>query len=218
LKRLRVLLADDHRIVAEGLKRLLETEFELVGCVEDGRALLAAARELKPDVIVTDITMPELNGVEALEELIKVDPDVRVVFLTMHHNPAYARRALDAGALGFVLKQSAAEELNLAIRAAAAGHTYVTPEIAGEVFNRMRTGEGTSVDPLTRLTLRQREILRLLVDGHTAKVIAARLSISPRTVEFHKYSMMETLGVTSNAELIRFALQSGAAEFWSSGA
>ena len=213
MKRLRVLLADDHRIVAEGLKRLLEPDFDLVGCVEDGRALLAAARELKPDVIVTDITMPELNGVEALEELKKADPEVRVVFLTMHHNPAYARRALDAGALGFVLKQSAADELKLAIRAAAAGNTYVAPEIAGELFNRMRAGADAPADPLLRLTLRQREILRLLVDGHTAKVIAARLGISPRTVEFHKYSMMETLGVTSNAELIRFALQNEAGEY-----
>lgn len=205
----RVLLADDHRIVAEGLKRLLETEFELVGMVENGRALLAAAKELKPDVIVTDISMPELNGIEAFEELKKDNPDVKVVFLTMHHSVVYARRALDAGAHGYVLKHSASEELILAVKAAAAGKTFVTPSIAGEVFQAMRDGGDSNDDPLGNLTLRQREILRLLVDGHSAKAIAARLDISPRTVEFHKYTMIETLGLSTSADLIRFALQNG---------
>ena len=212
MKRHRILLADDHRIVAEGLKRLLEPEFDLVAVVEDGRALLSAASELKPDVIVSDISMPELNGVEALEEMKKHDPEVRVVFLTMHHNVAYARKALDAGALGFVLKHSAVAELILAVRAAAAGRTFVSPAIAGELLQSMREQDSTNDDPILKLTLRQREILRLLVDGHSAKAIAARLDISPRTVEFHKYSMMETLGISSNAELIRFALESGASE------
>ena len=212
MKRARVLLADDHRIVAEGLKRLLEPEFDLVGVVEDGRALLSAARELRPDVIVSDITMPELNGVEALEEMKRHDPGVRVVFLTMHHNVAYARQAMEAGALGYVLKHSAADELLLAVRAAAAGKTFVTPAIAGELLQAMRSGDAADEDPVRKLTLRQREILRLLVEGHSAKSIAARLDISPRTVEFHKYSMMETLGISSNAELIRFALESGVNE------
>jgi len=212
VKRHRILLADDHRIVAEGLKRLLEPEFDLVAVVEDGRALLSAARELKPDVIVSDISMPELNGVEALEELKKDNPEVRVVFLTMHHNVAYARKAMDAGALGFVLKHSAVAELILAVRAAAAGRTFVSPAIAGELLQSMREQDSANDDPILKLTLRQREILRLLVDGHSAKAIAARLDISPRTVEFHKYSMMETLGISSNAELIRFALESGASE------
>lgn len=207
MKSLRVLLADDHRIVAEGLKRLLEPNFELVGMVEDGLALLAAARELKPDVIVADISMPELNGLDALEELKKINPDVRVVMLTMHHNVAYARQALDAGALGYVLKHSATNELILAVKAAAAGKTFVTPAIAGELFAAMRAGDPAETDPVQSLTLRQREILRLLVDGHSAKAIAARLDISPRTVEFHKYAMMESLGFSSSAELIRFALQ-----------
>ena len=212
MKPVTVLLADDHRIVAEGLKRLLEPEFELIGVVEDGRALLAAARGLQPDVIVSDISMPELNGVEALEELKKVNPGVRVVFLTMHHNVAYARQAMAAGALGYVLKHSAAEELILAVRAAAAGRTFVSPAIAGELLESLRAGDGPNANPAARLTLRQREILRLLVDGHSAKAIAARLGISPRTVEFHKYAMMETLGVPTTAELIRFALQSGVSD------
>jgi DNA-binding NarL/FixJ family response regulator len=208
VKRITVLLADDHSLVAEGLKRILEPEFELVGVVKDGRSLLAAARELKPDVIVSDITMPELNGVEALEELKKDDPDVRVVFLTMQQHVAFARQAMDAGALGYVLKYSATEELIMAVQAAAQGKTFVTSAIAGELLKAMRSGDDAEKDPVRRLTLRQREILRLLVDGHSAKAIAVRLDISPRTVEFHKYSMMETLGISSNAELIRFALES----------
>jgi len=209
MNRVKVLLADDHLIVAEGLKRLLESEFELLGMVEDGRALITAAKELRPDVIVSDISMPELNGIEAFEEIKKDDPGVKMVFLTMHHSVAYARRALDAGAQGYVLKHSASEELILAVRAAAAGKTYVTPAIAGEVFQAMRDGDDLDADPVRKLTLRQREILRLLVDGHSAKVIAARLEISPRTVEFHKYAMIETLGLSTSADLIRFALQNG---------
>ena len=207
MKRLRVLLADDHRIVAEGLKALLEPEFELVGIVEDGFALLEAAAEKKPDVIVTDISMPGLNGIEALEELKKENPDVHIVCLTMHRDLAYARRALDAGALGYVLKHSAPEELVMAVRAAAIGHTFVTSAIAGEVLQSIQSGDDAAADPAHKLTLRQREILRLLADGGSAKEIARRLEISPRTVEFHKYTMMETLGVSSSAELIRFALK-----------
>jgi DNA-binding NarL/FixJ family response regulator len=209
MKPVTVLLADDHRIVAEGLSRLLEPEFKLLGVVEDGLALLAAARELNPDVIVSDITMPELNGVEALEELKKTNPDVRLVFLTMHHNVVYARKALEAGALGYVLKHSAMDELTMAVRAASRGQTFVSPAISGELLNAMRDGDEADFDPVRKLTLRQREILRLLLDGHSAKAIASRLDISARTVEFHKYSMMETLGVSTNAELIRFALQNG---------
>jgi len=207
MKRVRVLLADDHSIVAEGLKKLLEPEFELIGIVGDGFALLEAAAEKKPDVIVTDISMPGLNGVEALEELKKKNPDVHVVCLTMHRELAYARRALDAGALGYVLKHSAPEELVMAVRAAAEGRTFITPAIAGEVLQSIQSGDLAGTDPARKLTLRQREILRLLADGHSAKKIAKRLKISPRTVEFHKYTMMDTLGVSTSAELIRFALK-----------
>ena len=212
MTRLRVLLADDHLIVAEALKRLLEPEFELVDVVEDGFALLEAAAEKKPDVIVTDISMPGLNGIEALEELKKRNPDVHVVVLTMHRDVAYARRALDAGALGYVLKHSAPEELVMAVRAAAAGRAFITPAIAGEVLQSVQSGDDAATDPVNKLTLRQREILRLLADGHSAKKIARLLDISPRTVEFHKYSMMDTLGVSTSAELIRFALKNHIAE------
>jgi DNA-binding NarL/FixJ family response regulator len=207
MRRVRVLLADDHRIVAEALQKLLEPEFELVGIVEDGFALLEVAADKKPDVIVTDIGMPGLNGIEALEELKKKNPDVHVVCLTMHRELAYARRALDAGALGYVLKHSAPEELVMAVRAAAAGRVFITPAIAGEVLQSIQSGDVAATDPVLKLTLRQREILRLLTDGHSAKKIAKQLNISPRTVEYHKYSMMETLGASTNAELIRFALK-----------
>jgi DNA-binding NarL/FixJ family response regulator len=207
MKRVRVLLADDHRIVAEGLRKLLEPEFELVGIVADGFALLEAAAEKKPDVIVTDISMPGLNGIEALEELKKKNPDIHVVCLTMHRELAYARRALDAGALGYVLKHSAPEELVIAVRAATEGRTFITPAIAGEVLQSIQSGDVAGADPASKLTLRQREILRLLADGHSAKKIARQLKVSPRTVEFHKYSMMDTLGVSTNAGLIRFALK-----------
>lgn len=207
MKRVRVLLADDHRVVAEALKKLLEPEFELVGLVGDGFALLKDAAEKKPDVIVTDISMPGLNGIEALEELKKKNPDVHVVVLTMHRDVAYARRALDAGVLGYVLKHSAPEELVMAVRAAAAGRAFITPDIAGELLQSVQSGDDAATDPVNKLTLRQREILRLLTDGCSAKVIAKRLKISPRTVEFHKYSMMDTLGVSTSAELIRFALK-----------
>lgn len=209
MSRVRVLLADDHKMLAEGLKSLLVCEFDLIGVVEDGGALLDAARALQPDVIVADITMPHMNGIEALEELKKSDPNVRVVFLTMHRDVAYARRALDAGALGFVLKHSAPEELVLAVRAAAKGCTFITPTLAGEVVRALKDDPSQRADPIASLTLRQREILRLLVDGLTAKEIGSRLNISARTVEDHKYRMLESLGVKSNAELIHFAIKHG---------
>jgi DNA-binding NarL/FixJ family response regulator len=209
VSRVRVLLADDHKMLAEGLKSLLVCEFDLIGVVEDGGALLDAARALQPDVIVADITMPHMNGIEALEELKKSDPNVRVVFLTMHRDVAYARRALDAGALGFVLKHSAPEELVLAVRAAAKGCTFITPTLAGEVVRALKDDPSQRADPIASLTLRQREILRLLVDGLTAKEIGSRLNISARTVEDHKYRMLESLGVKSNAELIHFAIKHG---------
>ena len=202
----RVLLADDHRIVAEGLKGLLEEEFELAGIVEDGRAMVKAARDLRPDVIVADISMPHLNGIDALALLKRDNPEVRVVFLTMHRDAAYARRALEAGASGFVLKHSAPAELVLAVRAALQGRTFITPDLAAEVF---RTAKDKDANPLAELTPRQREILQLLAEGKSAKEIAAALSLSARTVEFHKYAMMESLRIENSAELIRFAIKHG---------
>lgn len=213
MSRARVLLADDHRMVAEGLRTLLSPEFELVDVVADGQALLEAARALRPDVIVADIAMPRLNGFEALARLRQDDPGVRVVLLTMHHEAAYARRALEAGATGFVLKHSAPAELITAIHAALDGRTYVTPGLVGEVVGPAGRGPPASADPIRAITARQREILQLLADGRSAKDIARHLGISPRTVEFHKYQMMETLGLHTNAELVHFALKHGLVEF-----
>jgi DNA-binding NarL/FixJ family response regulator len=207
----RVLLADDHRLVAEGLKSLLSAEFELVGVVEDGLALIEAAQRLRPDVIVTDITMPHLNGIDALVRLKQDNEQVRVVFLTMHPEVAYARRALAAGALGFVLKHSAPAELVAAIRAALDGRTYVTPAIAGEVLRVMNCEPDKTSDPVASLTLRQREILQLLTEGRSAKEIGGVLALSARTVEFHKYQMMQKLGLHTIAELVHFAIKHGIA-------
>jgi DNA-binding NarL/FixJ family response regulator len=201
----RVLLADDHRIVAEGLKSLLAEEFELAGLVEDGRALVKAARELRPDVIVADISMPHLNGIEALALLKQDNPAVRVVFLTMHRDTAYARRALALGAAGYVLKHSAPAELVLALRAALQGRTFITPDLAAEL---VRTA-GQEADPVAAITPRQREILELLAEGKSAKEIASALGLSARTVEDHKYRLMESLGIDNSAELIRFAIRHG---------
>jgi DNA-binding NarL/FixJ family response regulator len=207
VSRVRVLLVDDHRMVAEGLKSLLIVEFDLVGVVEDGRAMVEAAKALKPDVIVADITMPHLNGIEALQEIEKFDPNVRVIFLTMHRDVTYARRALEAGAVGYLLKHSAPEELVLAVRAAAQGRTFIAPALAAQVLQALKHGSAEAQDPIATLTLRQREILRLLVDGLTAKQIAVQLDISSRTVEFHKYRMVELLGLNGSAELIHFAIK-----------
>jgi len=206
VSRPRVLLADDHRVVAEGLKHLLAEEFDLVGMVEDGRALISAAKKLEPDVIVADITMPHLNGIDAMPQLKKDNARVKVVFLTMHQDPAYARRALEAGAVGFVVKHSAPAELVMAIHAALKGQTFITPSLAGDVLRQAPRDPG---DPEQRLTPRQREILQLLAEGRSAKEIAAALAISPRTVEFHKYQLMEAHGLHSTAELVHFAIKHG---------
>ena len=202
-------MADDHRMVAEGLKRLLDPEFELVGVVEDGLALIEAAKKLHPDIIIADITMPGLNGLEALVQIKKECPRIKVVTLTMHREVAYARRALDAGASAFVLKHSAPEELLTAIRAALAGKTYISPAVAGELLQDIKQDPEATNDPLTALTPRQREVLQLVAEGRSAKEIASVLSISARTAEFHKYKLMETLGLQNNSELTRFAIKHG---------
>lgn len=209
MSRPRVLLADDHVVVSEGLKQLLADDFELVGAVQDGRSLVAAAKKLRPDVIVADITMPHLNGIDAMAQLRKDNADIKVVFLTMHHDPAYARRALEAGASGFVVKHSAPAELIMAIQAALKGQTFITPALASEVLRQAQHGSWDADDPAQSLTPRQREILQLLAEGRSAKEIAAALAISPRTVEYHKYQIMEAHGLHSTAELVHFAIKRG---------
>jgi DNA-binding NarL/FixJ family response regulator len=208
----RVLLADDHVIVAEAIGSMLAAEFDLLGVVADGEAMVEAANRLRPDVIVADVAMPHLNGIDALVRLRNDGNTVPVVFLTMHRDVTFARRALEAGASGFVLKHSAPAELAAALHAALGGRTYLTPQLAGEVLASMKQSPQESKDPVAALTPRQREVLQLVAEGHAAKEIAARLRISARTVEFHKYQAMEILGVHSNAELVHFAIKHGLVE------
>ncbi len=209
MRRPRVLLADDHKIVAEGLRRLLEPEFELVGIVEDGRALVAAAQKLNPDVIVADISMPLLNGIEAVRQLKKGTSQAKVVFLTMHLDVTYTTRALEAGASGYVLKHSAPSELITAIREALKGRIYLTPMIAKDVLESYMVESHQRRKAVLELTPRQREVLQLLSEGRSAKEIASILDISTRTVEFHKYRLMESLGLCTNAELFQYAIKHG---------
>jgi DNA-binding NarL/FixJ family response regulator len=204
-----VLIADDHQILAEGLRSLLEPEFEVVGVVADGRELVAAAKKHRPDLIVADVTMPSLNGIEAAAQLRELGVKAKVVFLTMHHDVSYARRAMEAGAAGFVLKHSVASELVTAVREALRGQTYVTPMIAGELFQSYREGDSRSQDPAHRLTARQREVLQLFAEGRSAKEVAAVLKISTRTAEFHRARLLEALGIQTTADLVQYAIRHG---------
>ncbi|MFQ5572306.1 MAG: response regulator [Rhodothermales bacterium] len=209
MTRPRVLLADDHKIVVEGLWRLLEPECELVGTVEDGRALLAAAEKLRPDVIVADISMPLLNGIEAARQLKKAHSRAKVIFLTMHPDVTYATKAFEAGASGYVLKHSASSELLTAIREAVKGRVYVTPMITQGVLQSFMDGSHQRQEAVLNLTARQREVLQLVAEGRSAKEIASLLNLSRRTVEFHKYRMKEELKARTNAELIHYAIRHG---------
>lgn len=203
----RVLLADDHRIVLEGLNQLLGEDFEIVGTVEDGRALVDQAAVLRPDVIVADISMPQLNGIEAARQIKQTDNDVKIVFLSMHQDAIYAVDAFEAGASGFVLKHSVTAELITAIHEAMKGRTYVTPLIAGDLIRTFQEGGTPEKDAVADISPRQREILQLLAKGNSAKEIAAILNISVRTVEFHKYRMMKQLNIKTSAELLQFAVK-----------
>lgn len=210
-RRVRVLLADDHTIVLEGLHRVLEPDCEIVGTVRDGRALLAAVENFRPDVLVTEISMPLLNGIDAVRQLRNAGLGVRVVFLTMHAEVSYAVEALEAGGSGFVPKSSSAEELLTAIREAMNGRNYVTPTLSSQVFEALAkraaaSPEGASVGFLTD---RQREVLRLVAEGKTLKEIGGLLYVSSRTVEFHKYRLMDQLGLHTTGELTQYAVKHG---------
>lgn len=209
MRKTRVLLADDHRIFLEGLKGLLEPEFDLVGNVEDGRALVKEAERLRPDVIVADISMPLLNGIDAVRQLKKSDNRTKVVFLTMHPDVSFAKLAFEVGASGYVIKNSASHELIAAIHAVMRGKTYVTPEIGGELVQTYKTFESGQKVFNQNLTDRQKEILQLITEGHPTKEIAGTLCISVRTVERHKYNMMKELKLKTTADLVKYALEQG---------
>ena len=204
-----VLIADDHKIVVEGLKKMLHVDFDIAGTVEDGRELVTAAEQLRPDVIIVDISMPMLNGIDAVRQIKKVHEAIKVVFLTMHLDVAYAVSAFKAGASGYVLKHSAPDELVTAIHEVLKGRTYVTPLIAGKLLQAYEDGGHRQTDTARGLTSRQREVLQLLAEGYSTKEIATILNISMKTVEYHKYRMMEDLDVKSLAELVRYAVKLG---------
>ena len=208
MRRAKILLADDHAIVAEGLGRLLADHFDLVGIATSGQRLLEAAREHRPDVIVTDLSMPVIGGLEALRRLKGEGLDVRVIFLTMHSDPQLALEAVRQGAAGYLVKDSASDELVTAINEVLQGRVYLTPMVTRGVIDRM---SGDAEKSLEALSPRQREVLAHIVQGKRMKEIAAVLNLSTRTVETYKYEMMETLGVKSTAELVKYALQHGLA-------
>jgi DNA-binding NarL/FixJ family response regulator len=205
----RIILADDHRIVLEGLRSLLADEFDLVATAGNGRELVDLCRTLQPDLVVADVSMPLLNGIEAASRIRTLSAATRIVFLTMHPDITYATQALGAGALGYVLKHAASDELVTAIREALRGRTYLSPALRTPAFEELRASGGSNVRQEITLTSRQREVLQLLAEGRSAKEVAAILAISSRTVETHKYKIMDDLGVRTTAELVQYAVRHG---------
>lgn len=207
MNRSRVLVADDHRIVAEGLRGILEPTYELVGIVENGRELVDEAMALHPDVIVADITMPLLNGLDAMALLQRQDCRSKFVFLTMHKDVTYAAKALRQGAMGYVLKHSASEELLKALQAVLAGERYVSNEIASGLEGRDDAVD--QIEDLRTLTTRQREVLQLFAEGKSAKEVATNLGISARTAENHKARIMTQLKLHTTSDLVQYAIRHG---------
>lgn len=201
----RILIADDHRLMAEACAKMLEPEYQVVGVVTDGRSLVRTAVELKPDAVILEVSVPQLNGLDAAEQIRRKLPSVKIVFLTMNSDPNLASEAFRRGALGYILKHSGAEEFISAIRRVMNGQSYLSPLIARETLTYLlyhRQGNHQR-----SISCRQSEILQLLAEGRTMKEIADMLDITPATVAFHKYNMMEKLGVTSTAGLLLYALK-----------
>src|SRR2546426_1621824 len=200
MKRPTILLVDDHSLVLAGFQKLLETEFDIVGTAEDGRALLDSAPKLKPDIVLLDISMPQLNGIEAARQLKKSMPECQLIFLTMHADPTYVTEAFRAGASGYVLKRSAASELALALQEVLKGHYYVSPLIAKDVLHPLLAPSPGLPPKLGELSPRQREVLQLVAEGRSIKEIAGLLKISSKTVEFHKSRIMAQLDLHRSEE------------------
>ena len=203
----KVVLADDHTIITEGLKALLQPEFQVVATVNNGRAAIKAVRDFSPEVIVLDISMPQLNGIDTAREIRKVAPKVKIVFLTMHTELAYVQEAFEAGASGYVIKHSASIDLLLAIRRALLGRTYITPGVADNGIGAVLRGSRRTRKPSAQLTSRQRDVLQLMAEGRSAKEAGAILNLSPRTVEFHKYRLMQQLNLRTSAQLTQYAIK-----------
>ena len=208
MTRARILLADDHTLFCNLLRDLLEPEYEVVGSVSDGRELLKAAGALDPDVVLVDIGMPSLNGLDAGRRLKQANPKIKLIYLTMNNNVEYAREALQAGAAAFILKNSKSSDLLRAIRGALKGVSYMAPEIR-QAMNEIFVRDPKAVERPQHLTDRQREVLQMLAEGRSLREIAALLKISYRTVRFHKVRIMEELGISKNAELVKYAMKHG---------
>lgn len=207
----RIVLADDHTLVLEGLRKILEDEYDIVGTAEDGRTLLKVAQEHNPDVVVLDISMPQLNGLDAARQLHKLLPACKIIFLTMHTDPTYAKEAFQIGASGYLLKRSAATELILAIQAVLKDQFYVTPVIAKEMLLPLCVESEGALEKKISLTPRQREVLQLVAEGEAVKDIANILNVSNKTVEFHKTKIMRELNLHSTVELTKYAVAHGLA-------
>jgi len=208
MMRPRILLADDHSLLLEAFSKLLEPKYDVVGTATDGRKMLAMVQKLKPDVVLLDIAMPNLNGFDAGEKLKKLLPEVKIVFLTVNEDPEMVTEAFRIGANGYLLKNSAASELFQALDAVLNSKNYVTPSLeAGMLNSFIKNPSGQKAHG--NLTIRQREVLQLLAEGHTMKEVAASLNITPRTVAFHKYQIMEDLDIKTNSELIQYAIKHG---------
>ena len=203
--RRRVLLADDHTLLLESFKKLIEPEYKVVGTISNGRSLLEAVAKLKPDVVVLDIAMPLLNGLDAARRLKKTMPEVKFIFLTMNEDPNVASEAFHVGASGYLLKTSSSSELSKAIKEALCGRTYITPAIAQGMVESLHRRPGGRPDA-PKLTPRQREVVQLLAEGRSMKEAADILNVTPRTVAFHKYRVMEAFSLKSNADLVQFAV------------
>jgi DNA-binding NarL/FixJ family response regulator len=205
--RSRVLIADDHNLVAELCKRLLETEFNVVGTVSDGRALVLAAAELKPDVVVLDIAMPILNGLDAGRRLKEMLPAIKLVYLTMNPDAELAAEAFRRGASGYLLKTCAAAEMVVSVREVLRGRAYISSALSRDTVNFLRRQDKELAREDERLTERQREVLQLLAEGKGMKQVGGILNMTTRTVAYHKYRMMEVLGAKSSAELVKYAVR-----------
>ncbi|MDH5741019.1 MAG: response regulator transcription factor [Nitrospira sp.] len=213
MTRPRVLIADDHSLMLAGLRRLVEDEGDVIGTVEDGRALIDEAQKLRPDIILLDISMPLLNGLEAARQLTKLVPESKLIFLSMHASPTYVTEAFKVGASGYLIKQSAATELKQAIQTVLRGQHYMTPSVTKNMLgSTLHPSEGPVCKrPVAALTPRQREVLQLLAEGKGTRSIASMLHISIKTVEFHRTKIMEELDLHSVAELTRYAISEGLA-------
>ena len=203
----RILTADDHTLVAEACRKLLEGEYEVVATVSDGRALVRAVAELRPHLVIVDVSMPLLNGLDAAQQAKELLPSVKVIFLTMNHDADLAAEAFRRGASGYLLKTCAASELAIAVREVLRGKSYLSPMIAKDTVDFLLRQDKRLVEEGQKLTERQREVLQLLAEGKCMKEVAAVLNLTTRTVAFHKYRIMEVLNVRSNAELVQYAIR-----------